>query len=79
METGEWAIKNAQKIKLPMLVLHGTSDRLTNYNASEEFVKNAGKNVRLKLYEGAYHELHHDYVKKEVLHEIVTFIVKTIT
>ncbi len=79
METGEWAIKNAQKLKLPMLLLHGTGDRLTNYKASEEFEKNANKNVNLKLYEGAYHELHHDYVKQEVLKDIVTWIFKTIT
>jgi len=79
METGEWAIKNASKLKLPMLLLHGTGDRLTSCKASEEFVKNANKNVSLILYEGAYHELHHDYVKQEVLKDIITWISKKIT
>lgn len=79
MKTGEWAINNASKLKFPMLLLHGTSDRLTSYKGTEEFAKNAKKNVTLKLYEGAYHELHNDFVKQEVLDDITKWIFKTIT
>ena len=79
MKTGEWAINNASKLKFPMLLLHGTSDRLTSYKGTEEFAKNAKKNVTLKLYEGAYHELHNDFVKQEILDDITKWIFKTIT
>ncbi len=73
METGEWAIKNASKLNIPMLLLHGTADRLTSYKASEEFAGNS-KNVQLKLFEGGYHELHNDLVKDEEINDIITFI-----
>ncbi len=71
METAEWAIKNASRLNIPMLLMHGTNDRLTSYKGSEEFAKNAGENVDLKLWEGAYHELHNDILKNEVLDEMI--------
>lgn len=74
MDTAEWAIQNAAKLDIPMLLMHGTADRLTNYKGSEEFAKNAGKNVDLKLWEGGYHELHNDIIKNEVVDEMTNWI-----
>lgn len=74
METGEWAIANANQLKKPMLLLHGTGDKITSYKASEIFAKNANEQVELKLYEGAYHELHNDIIKNEVVNEMTTWI-----
>jgi len=73
METGEWAIQNASKLNIPVLLLHGTADRLTSYKASEELAKNS-ENVTLKLYEGGYHELHNDLVKEEEITDIINWI-----
>ncbi|RUA12779.1 MAG: alpha/beta hydrolase, partial [Flavobacteriia bacterium] len=64
---------NAYKLVIPMLLLHGTADRLTSYKASEEFARNS-KNVTLKLYEGGYHELHNDLVKEEEINDIINWI-----
>ena len=74
IETGDWAIKNAAKLDIPMLLMHGTDDRLTNYKGSEEFVKNSGKNVEIKLWKGAYHELHNDIIKEEVISKVLKWI-----
>ena len=79
METGQWAVTHADQLKIPMLLMHGTGDRLTSYKASKEFAKNAGDKVDLKLYEGAYHELHNDLIKKEVLETMMHWIDKNIT
>jgi alpha-beta hydrolase superfamily lysophospholipase len=79
METGEWAISNANKLNVPMLLMHGTGDRLTSYKASEEFAKNAGDQVELKLYKDAYHELHNDINKNEVINEMINWINKKLT
>lgn len=79
METGEWAMKNAKKLKIPMLLLHGTGDRLTSYKGSEFFAQNATKKVTLKLFHGAYHELHNDIVKQEVMDNMITWINKILT
>ncbi len=77
IETGEWAINNADKLKVPMLLMHGTADRLTNYEGSKEFAKNAGNLVDLKLFKDAYHELHNDIIKDDVLEQMMTWIDKT--
>jgi len=73
IENGAWAIKNANKLKTPMLVLHGTGDRIIDYKASEEFCKKTEK-ATIKLFEDGYHELHHDLCKEEFMETILTWI-----
>ena len=73
MKNGEWAIEHANDLKLPMLLLHGKKDRLTSYVASEEFA-NKSAQVKLVLFENAYHELHHDLDKAKVLEKIINWI-----
>jgi len=78
IETGIWAIENADKLKIPMLLMHGTGDQLTSYKASQKFAEKAGEKVELKLFEGAYHELHNDMVKGEVLDLMISWLNKEI-
>ena len=73
MKNGEWAIEHANDLKLPMLLLHGTKDKLTSSVASEEFA-NKSEKVKLILFENAYHELHHDLDKDKVLEKIISWI-----
>jgi acylglycerol lipase len=78
MKTGEWAIEHASELKIPMLLLHGTKDRLTSHLASEEFAAKAQGKAELVLFEGGYHELHHDLDKEKVMGTIVDWIQKEI-
>ncbi len=66
LETGEWAMTRAGQFPLPLLVVHGTADRITSHRASDEF---AGKapSCTLKLWDGLYHETHNEPEKDEVL------------
>jgi alpha-beta hydrolase superfamily lysophospholipase len=73
-EAGDYAIDNADKIKVPAIVIHGTADKLTDYMGSEAFALKAGDHVDLKLYKGGYHELHNDTVKEEVLTDVITWL-----
>lgn len=73
IENGEWAIKNANKLKIPMLVLHGTGDQIIDYKGSEEFCKNT-ENATLKLFKDGYHELHHDLCHKEFIKIIIDWV-----
>lgn len=73
METGEWAIQNANKISVPMLLMHGTGDKLTSWKASEEFSERANDNVELYLFKDAYHELHNELNKNEVVEKMITW------
>ena len=38
-ETGEWAIKNAHQLNIPMIMLHGTGDKIIDYKGSVAFSK----------------------------------------
>jgi len=65
-DAGIWAIENAQKLKTPMLVMHGDSDKITDINASESFAKNAGSLASFKSWEGGFHELQNDLGQEQV-------------
>ena len=73
IKTGKWAINNAEKLLLPVLLLHGTGDRWTSHEASKEFALNNSQ-ITLKLVKNGYHELHNDLCKKEIMHTIVQWI-----
>jgi alpha-beta hydrolase superfamily lysophospholipase len=58
---GKWALQHAQELKTPLLLMHGTADRLTSYEGTKEFAAKAPQNlVTLKLWDGFYHELHNE-------------------
>ncbi|OCH83926.1 lysophospholipase [Obba rivulosa] len=62
---------------LPVLILHGTHDRVTSHKASEEFYnKLTVEDKKLSLYDGGYHELHNEPngVKEKVIDEIISWV-----
>jgi len=79
MKTGEWAIANASSLKIPMLLIHGTKDRITSEKASKEFADNSKGKVDFYPVENGFHELHHDLEKEMVLGKICDWIEKRIT
>ena len=77
-ETGEWAIKNAYKLQTPMLLIHGTGDRITDHKASTEFVNNTNGIASLELFENGYHELHNDLEKDKFIEILTNWTIKTL-
>lgn len=61
------ALENASRLSLPMLLMHGTGDRITSYQASQEFAQTAGDTVDLILWDDYYHEIHNDFGKEKVI------------
>jgi len=62
-------------ITLPVLILHGTVDKVTRPSGSQLFYETAGSaDKTLKLYEGHYHDLLHDVGKAQVLADITSWI-----
>ncbi|WP_207436312.1 alpha/beta hydrolase [Sabulibacter ruber] len=62
-------------IGLPVLILHGTMDKVTKPGGSQEFydrVSSADKT--LKLYEGHYHDLLNDFGREEVMGDILKWL-----
>lgn len=65
----------AHEMDLPLLLLHGTADRLTNVEGSKTVYANASaKDKSLKLYNGFYHELLNEPERAQVLSDITSWL-----
>lgn len=74
MEKGKQVIERAREISIPVLLLHGTADQLTDHRASEELARKAADHVEYFEVEDGYHELHHDLKRQEVMNHILSWI-----
>ena len=62
-------------ITLPVLILHGTGDKVTKPSGSQQFFDEAGSSDKtLKMYEGHYHDLLNDVGKEKVMADIQRWI-----
>ncbi len=62
-------------LRLPMLVLHGTADRLTSPAGSSLVAEKAGsKDKTLKLYDGLFHEIFNEPERDTVLGDVVDWL-----
>jgi acylglycerol lipase len=62
-------------ITLPVLILHGTDDKVTKPSGSQLFYDTAGSTDKtLKLYEGHVHDLLNDIDKEKVMADITGWI-----
>jgi len=65
----------AKRIKVPLFVMHAGDDHITSPDASREFYELVpGKNKKLKIYEGFYHELFNEIGKEEVFKDMQAWI-----
>jgi alpha-beta hydrolase superfamily lysophospholipase len=64
---GEYAIKDAARVSCPLLLMHGTDDQLTSFEASREFSEKMVVQHTFKAWDGLYHELHNEFEKETVL------------
>ncbi len=59
------------EVNVPVLVVHGTADPITDPAGSKAFVEHAvGEDISLKLFDGLYHETHHEPERDEVFEYI---------
>lgn len=67
--------KEFPQITLPVLILHGTEDKVTKPSGSRFFYDTAGSaDKTLKLYDGHYHDLLNDFGREEVMADIIGWI-----
>ena len=66
-----WALKHAGNLALPVLLLHGSEDRLTSPHGTRLFWQAANNSqVEHREYAGMYHEVHNDVGKELVFKDI---------
>jgi acylglycerol lipase len=69
--------KEIPKIKLPVLILHGTADKVTKASGSQFFHDTTGSaDKTIKLYEGNYHDLLLDIDREKVMADITGWLDK---
>ena len=64
---GQYALDHAAELKVPVLVMHGSEDRLTSFEASQEFAEKSGGMATFMPWPESYHELHNDLDRMKVL------------
>jgi acylglycerol lipase len=75
----EQCFTHAKEFAPPLLIMHGSVDKLTYPSGSEDFAKLAtetNKDVTLKLWDGLYHEIHNEPEKAEVFKVMIEWIDK---
>lgn len=73
VDSGRWALQNASKLSLPMLLTHGTRDVLTCPKASQEFAARAGKLCIWQQLDGHLHDPFRDLDNAEVIQSFAEF------
>jgi acylglycerol lipase len=72
---GERFEREFGRITLPVLILHGTDDKATRPDGSQQFFDEAGSaDKTLKLYDGYYHDLLNDIGRERVMDDIIAWI-----
>ena len=73
-DSGSYALEHASEFPLPLLLMHGTGDRLTSSEASRQFGQNAPKYVSTEFWDGWYHEIHNEPEKEKVFAKMITWL-----
>ena len=71
---GEKLIARAEDWTLPLLLMHGTEDRIASVEASRTFAEKAGPIVTFVPWEGYYHEVHNDIGKEKVIEKMISWL-----
>ncbi|TCM93107.1 alpha-beta hydrolase superfamily lysophospholipase [Paenibacillus sp. BK033] len=73
-DAGEWAIAHSNALRVPVLLAHGTGDKVTSFEASKEVAERLGDSCKFVKYEGGYHELHNDLFAVHLLNIITNWL-----
>jgi alpha-beta hydrolase superfamily lysophospholipase len=74
MEKADYALQHAGEFRQPLLMYHGTADRLTSYKGTSEFATKVSGDITLKLFDGGYHETHHDVNRNELISLLINWL-----
>jgi alpha-beta hydrolase superfamily lysophospholipase len=75
LAVGETMPQRAPSLTVPLLVVHGSEDRLIPVEGSRRLVDAVGSSdVELKIYPGLYHEVFNEPEQEQVLDDVVSWI-----
>lgn len=76
LDSGKYILRNRHKINLPILLMHGSNDKITSCRASMNFKMFTSDNTTFRIWNGAFHELHNEFEKEDVFNYILSWIEK---
>jgi len=77
MRAAAFVREHGARLRLPLLIIHGTADRIANPSGSWEiYGKAESMDKSLHLYEGLYHETFNEPQKQSVLNDISRWILQ---
>ncbi|RKX93537.1 MAG: hypothetical protein DRZ90_12720 [Spirochaetes bacterium] len=63
----ESIFSRSENMNCPLLLCYGSEDRIAPHEPAEAFFKRSGSDDKeLKIFEGAYHEIHNDIIREDV-------------
>lgn len=71
---GLWALEHADRFPLPLLLMHGSADRVTSCEASQAFAASLPNLCTFKAWDGLYHELHNEPEWPEVFKFVLAWL-----
>jgi acylglycerol lipase len=74
INSGNWVLKQNGRFPLPLLIMHGSLDRIASAAATRQFTAQMEGNITFKLWDGFYHELHNEPEKETVLMFMLNWI-----
>lgn len=75
INNGQYIVEHASSFSLPLLLLQGSADRLTNASLTAEFAGKVPQNLlTYKVFPGFYHELHNEPQKDQVFDEMFRWL-----
>ncbi|NVO19355.1 MAG: lysophospholipase [Bacteroidetes bacterium] len=72
--SGESVLEKAGEWTLPLLLLHGSSDKITSHSASQQFAAACPSGCKFVTYQGLFHELHNEFEKNEIIKGILEWM-----
>jgi acylglycerol lipase len=66
---------HAHELRVPVLVQHGSADRLVPLSATQPIYQRLGLAARrtIRVYEGLYHEIYNEPERDQVMHDLATW------
>lgn len=73
MSAGKATLKNAEELKIPLLLMHGGDDLICSPEGSRIFASKTSL-AELKIWDGGYHEIHNEPFKADVFAYLMKWI-----
>ena len=71
----DWALANAHQLTIPILLIHGSDDQLTDPRGTESFAQQVSSTrKKLIIYPGFYHESFNEVEKEKALRDLENWL-----